>query len=102
MTCSEIQQHIKDCPQCNQEEKDRAYWKPCLGCKEGHPSFWATIIKSKEWEQWEKEISRRMHNKKKSKIYTGCWDTDECRGCGHFSPEHWKEFIEFLVNKYKD
>jgi hypothetical protein len=52
-------------------------------CSDGyHNSFWATVIESHQWKEWEKEVSRRMH----TKTLKGCWDVDECRECGCLSP----------------
>lgn len=72
-------------------EKER-YWSPCVGCKDGHPSFWKTIVESAEWTEWEKEQRKRFRTEEK----IGCYDIDECRGCGWISPSHFKEFLDFI------
>lgn len=94
-----IKPHKKPC-NCDVCEKAR-YWQPCMGCKDGHFSFWATITRSPEWKLWEEEISRRInkHNKKKSRIYTGVWDIDECQECGWISKEHWADFVKFIKKR---
>jgi len=68
--------------------EERLYWEPCEGCKDGHPSFWKTIVESEEWRQWEKASVQHF------------FDTDESRECGWFSPAHFKSFIGFLISKY--
>jgi len=95
-----MKRHIKPC-NCETCEKAR-YWQPCNGCQGGHFSFWKTVVESPQWAVWEKEVSKRMskHNKKKSKIYTGVWDVDECRECGWISQKHFQDFIKF-INKIK-
>ena len=61
-------------------------------------TFYNTIIHSKEWELWEKEVYRRLeeHVEKNSKIMTGCWDVDESRELGLISTGHWNDFITFI------
>jgi len=78
-------------------EKDN-YWKPCIGCSDGHSSFWKTVIESPQWKEWEKEISHRVseHIKNNSEIYEGCWDIDECQECGWISQGHFQDFIKFV------
>lgn len=79
---------------CENCEKER-YLSPCAGCRDGHPSFWKTIIESKYWKLWEKENSRRL-----KKLCNGgkekCYDVDECRELGAFGKEHFEEFIKFI------
>ena len=72
------------------------YWSPCVGCKDGHNSFWKTIVESPQWKKWEKENSRRMHLNPIGK----CFDADECRECGWISAGHFQEFMKFS-NKTK-
>lgn len=70
-------------------DKDHFIYK----CSDGeHQSFWATIIRSPQWEVWEKENSRRMH----LKPIGNCFDVDECRECGWMSDQHFQEFIKFI------
>lgn len=82
---------------CNCEVCEKARYS--IPCSDGsHSSFWKVVVESKEWELWEKEVSRRMnrHNKNHSKIYKGVWDVDECRECGWISPEHFRDFLKFV------
>lgn len=64
-------------------------------------TFFRTIVDSKEWKSWEKEVARRFnyHIKKKSKVFKGCWDMDECLELGEISPAHWKDFIKYICKK---
>lgn len=64
-----------------------AYWSPCLGCPEGHPSFWKTIVESDEWKRWEEVANEKG------------FDYDESRECGYLSPEHWQAFLAFLISR---
>ena len=67
-----------------------------IGCSDGpHNSFWKTVVTSPEWQAWEKENSRRMHEEP----IGNCFDVDECRECGWMSVEHFKEFIAFTNQK---
>ncbi len=75
-----------------QKEKDR-YWEACTGCKDGHPSFWKTVVESPEWQLWEKEQSRRFSSQEMDDIF----DVDECAECGHISPKHFSEFMKFIT-----
>ena len=84
------------CKRCNDLwENHTCYWSPCVGCKDGHSSFWRTITNSKEWLAWEKENSKRMN----AKPMGNCFDVDECREVGIMSKEHWAEFIKFVSKK---
>lgn len=78
-------------PACD-NESHYAYWSPCDGCKNGHPSFWKTIVESPQWEVWEKEVDRRLH----TPTMEGAFDVDESRECGWFSPEHFQAFLKFV------
>ena len=73
------------------------YWTACEGCEKGHASFWKVVVESHEWKLWEKEVSRREneHRKKQSKIWSGVWDVDECRGSGYISQKHFQDFLKF-------
>ena len=64
------------------------YHQPCIGCKNGHSSFWRTIIESREWKKWKK------YNFKKS--LSGNWDFSENEELGILSEGHWKAFVKFL------
>ena len=75
------------------EAEEARWWEPCSGCKDGHSSFWKTIVESKEWKSWEKEQRRRFS----TEILEGCFDVDECRECGYIGAEHWQEFVKFLA-----
>jgi len=90
-----MKKHIKPC-NCETCKKAR-YWTACAGCKDGHPSFWKTICESPQWKLWYEEQNRREseHNKKKSKIYTGCFDINESQDLGVISSAHFQEFISF-------
>ena len=66
-----------------QAEKDR-WWTPCSGCKDGHPSFWKTVVESKEWQDWEKVANKKG------------FDCDESRECGWFSPQHFRAFLDSI------
>lgn len=61
------------------------YNSPCNGCPEGHPSFWKTVIESKEWKLWEEEQSKNPTR-----------DMAECEELGIMSAGHWKEFMKFI------
>lgn len=61
------------------------------------PNFHQTIIHSKEWQAWEKEIKRRFDIRDFS--FNNIFDTDESRECDMFSPQHWKAFVEFIRSK---
>ena len=82
---------------CETCEKAK-YWTACEGCEKGHASFWKVVVESHEWKLWRQEIRNRAkyHIKRKSKLFTGVWDVDECEGCGWISPEHWVDFLKFI------
>ena len=52
--------------------------------------FYHTIIRSPQWEAWEKENDRRMTAGEYS------FDTAESRDLGLISQEHFQEFIKFI------
>lgn len=62
------------------------YWQPCIGCKEGHPSFWKTIIESPEWKKW------RKYAWEDKMLY----DFSEVEELGIISKKHWQDFIKFV------
>lgn len=73
-------------------EKER-YWSPCVGCPEGHPSFWKTVVESKAWDAWyEYQCSLPASHPER-------FDIDECQECGYISPEHFKAFLAFTALK---
>jgi len=75
-------------------DKEHFYYS----CSDGqHESFWATIVQSKEWYAWEREQRKRMSRKNME----GCFDYDESRECNWISPNHWNEFIKFIIHEYK-
>jgi len=61
--------------------------------------FYHTIIRSPQWEAWEKEndfnmLTNQYHSidDYKHKVF----DTAESRDLGLISQEHWQEFIKFI------
>lgn len=73
------------------------YWTPCKGCKDGHPSFWKTVIESEQWKVWEKDIAKRFRAADKDKPIPNVWDVDECRECGMISQRHFQAFLNFCA-----
>lgn len=61
------------------------YWQPCTGCKDGHPSFWKTVIESPQWKKWQEE---QMKNP--------TYDISEVEECGIISPKHFQDFLKFI------
>ena len=61
------------------------YWTPCPGCKDGHNSFWKTVIESPQWKLWQIEQSRNPTR-----------DMPEVEELGQISPEHFQEFLKFI------
>lgn len=78
---------------------DPEYWKPCKGCKDGHPTYWKTVVESPQWLAWEKEVARRMHKQINRDKMFGVFDIDECRECNIISPEHFQEFMKFSARR---
>jgi len=64
-------------------------------------TFWRTIVNSPQWKKWYDEQVKRFarHVRKNSKVFTGCFDVDECQECGIISPRHFQEFIKFIKRK---
>ena len=58
------------------------YHQDCVGCKNGHNSFWKTIIESEEWKKWKEN----NHD----------WDFAENEELGILSDEHFNSFVEFI------
>jgi len=56
-----------------------------------NPTFYDTIIRSKQWQKWEKEQERR----KEDDNWKGVFDYDESRECGLLSSEHFESFMDF-------
>lgn len=48
-----------------------------------YPTFYQTIVSSKEWQAWEKVA------------YEKGFDWSESTECGWLSPKHFKEFLKF-------
>lgn len=82
----------------------RRYWSPCEGCKDGHPSFWKTVIESPQWKLWQEEQSRRMHLLAQEKLpkEVEVYDMPEVEECGHISSGHFQEFMKFISSIDKE
>lgn len=67
------------------------YWycPPCSGCKDGHPSFWKTVIESPQWKLWQKEQRKNPTR-----------DMAEVEELGTISPKHFQEFLNFLKDTH--
>lgn len=71
-------------------------------CSDGkHPSFWKTIVESKQWQAWSEEQSRRMTTHKPDARDGALFDTDESRECNWFSQGHFQEFLKFVIEQYE-
>lgn len=58
---------------------------PCSGCKNGHDTFWKSVIESAQWKAW---------------CASGpTWDVDECTACGHISQAHFQAFLDWQRDK---
>ena len=64
------------------------YLQTCEGCEGGHSSFWKTVIESPQWTLWRKEQYRHPSR-----------DMSEVEECGIISPEHFQEFLDFVLKK---
>jgi len=81
---------------------DKDHWQyHCMGCKDPHPSYWKTVIESKEWDKWYKEQMKRMGEcecfdgeGKECKCET--FDIDESMACNAISPDHFAAFCKFV------
>ena len=70
----------------------RAYYcQPCSGCKDGHSSFWKTVIESPPWKAWRKYAWER-------KVL---YDFPEVEEGGIISERHFKDFIKFTIKQVK-
>lgn len=79
--------------------RDR-YCTPCSGCKDGHPSFWKTIIESPQWKEWQKEQTRRFRNLEQvgnKMVGETCYDMAEVEELGCISPAHFADFLKFTI-----
>ena len=65
------------------ETKWHAHQKnvPCGGCKDGHDTFWKSVVESPQWKAWTASSPE--------------WDVDECEACGHISQGHFQAFMKF-------
>lgn len=82
-----------NCEKCKAPYAEHScYSAPCVGCKDGHASFWKTVTESAEWQVWYKEQQRRFHTQELQEVF----DIDESTECGWISPGHWNAFIRFL------
>ena len=88
---------------CNCETCEKArYWQSCAGCKDGHPSFWKTVILSPQWQLWQKEQKRRFinyANSNKKPENFGIYDMPEVEECGWISAGHFQEFLKFVSER---
>jgi hypothetical protein len=64
------------------------YWHLCEGCKDGHPSFWKTVIESPQWKEW------REYNFKDNLLY----DFSEVEELGIISKKHFQDFLNFILH----
>ncbi len=70
----------------------------CSGCG-WHDTIYKTFFGSKEWQAWELEVAKRMHEQSENidwKAYHGVWDVDEARELGIMSRGHFDDFIKFI------
>lgn len=71
------------------------YLAPCSGCKDGHPSFWKTVVESPQWKAWATHAEKEM-----------LYDIPEVVQCGIISPRHFQDFLYFThlseTNKTKE
>ena len=76
------------------------YWQPCVGCEDGHPSFWKTVLESPQWKKWQSE---QLERGKKGKIKDGKWsgkniyDMPEVEELGIISQKHFQDFMKFSI-----
>jgi len=73
---------------------DKQAWE-WHGEEEVYPSFWKTVVTSKQWEEWEGEVNKRLHRGKFEKAF----DVGESRECGWLSPNHFQAFLDFTNKK---
>lgn len=81
---------------------DEDHWQYyCEGCNEYHPSFWKTVTESRQWKAWQKEQEERAIKCKCFDKVCTCkvFDIAESTECNALSPEHWSEFVKFIVGK---
>jgi hypothetical protein len=84
-----------------EKEQNERYWSPCEGCKDGHPSFWKTVVESPQWKLWQGEQSRRLHLLCQEKLpkNVATYDMPEVEECGWISPGHFQEFLKFIIRQ---
>ena len=80
-----IRQHLTRLVE--QMDKER-YWYFCVGCPEGHSSFWKTVIESPQWKVWQTQ-----------QIKNPTYDMSEVEECGWISPKHFQEFMKFTIER---
>lgn len=61
-----------------------------------YATFWKTVVESDQWEEWEKEVRKRLTKLNNDEEHDTVWDVDECRECGWISQDHFQDFIEFI------
>ena len=73
------------------------YCSPCGGCKDGHPSFWKTVIESPQWLKWREELEKRMKRGKivKGKFSENVYDLCEVEELGILGEKHFQDFLKF-------
>lgn len=87
--------------------KERGYWsyfEEKVLSDYYQSSMWRTMIMSNEWKDWYKEIKERIKRgkfDKKGMFTEKVFDVDECQELGIMSPEHWKEFLKFILRIIK-
>lgn len=67
-----------------------------------YPTFFDTVTQSQQWEAWQVEQARRLHdfNKKYPKMglkAKGIYDMSEVMECGWISQSHFQDFLEFTA-----
>lgn len=67
--------------------KYEAWEQTCEGCGI-HTTFWSTVVRSKEWEAWEKVAEKQG------------FDVHESAETGAFSHNHWDAFVKFIRNTH--
>jgi len=65
------------------------YCQPCGGCKDGHPSFWKTVIESPQWKKWHEYAGPKM-----------LYDFPEVEELGIIGERHFQDFIKFTVDSH--
>lgn len=60
-------------------------------CEGHHQTIAGALLGSFQWRLWEKEVSRRLHEKDMKEVY----DVDECAIIDAMSNEHFQSFLSF-------